>query len=83
MFSTFGDTVYCYWHQKILNLSRVRDRKLRVQDVWKAEPAEGDFVESLERWGMSPALGDPKYIAEYLRWMESNGSRPKLSEMMG
>jgi protein SCO1/2 len=40
-------------------------------------------IESLERWGMSPALGDPKSIAEYLRWMEPNGSRPKLSEMMG
>ncbi|NOU20569.1 MAG: SCO family protein [Methyloglobulus sp.] len=40
-------------------------------------------IESLERWGMSPALGDPKYIAEYLRWMEPNGSRPRLSEMMG
>jgi protein SCO1 len=40
-------------------------------------------IESLERWGMSPAMGDPKYIAEYLRWMEPNGSRPNLSEMMG
>jgi len=40
-------------------------------------------IESLERWGMSPALGDPKYIAEYLRWMEPNGSRPQLSELMG
>ena len=40
-------------------------------------------IESLERWGMSPALGEPKYIAEYLRWMEPNGSRPNLSEMMG
>jgi protein SCO1/2 len=40
-------------------------------------------IEPLERWGMSPALGNPKYIAEYLRWMEPNGSRPKLSEMMG
>jgi protein SCO1 len=40
-------------------------------------------IESLERWGMSPALGDPKYIAEYLRWMEPNGTRPVLSEMMG
>lgn len=39
-------------------------------------------IESLERWGMSPALGDPKYIAEYLRWMEP-GYRPNLSEMMG
>ena len=40
-------------------------------------------IESLERWGMSPALGDAKYIAEYLRWMEPNGKRPVLSEMMG
>ncbi len=40
-------------------------------------------IESLERWGMSPALGDPKAIANYLRWMEPNGSRPQLSEMMG
>ena len=40
-------------------------------------------IESIERWGMSPALGDPKYIAEYLRWMEPNGARPNLSEMMG
>jgi protein SCO1 len=40
-------------------------------------------IESLERWGMSPAMSDPKYIAEYLRWMEPNGSRPKLTEMMG
>jgi protein SCO1/2 len=40
-------------------------------------------IEALERWGMSPALGDPKYIAEYLRWMEPNGSRPVLAEMMG
>ncbi|MEQ1740492.1 MAG: SCO family protein [Methyloglobulus sp.] len=40
-------------------------------------------IEPLERWGMSPALGNPKYIAEYLRWMEPDGSRPKLSEMMG
>lgn len=40
-------------------------------------------IEALERWGMSPALGDPKYIAEYLRWMEPGGSRPNLSEMMG
>lgn len=40
-------------------------------------------IEPLQRWGMSPALGNPKYIAEYLRWMEPNGSRPKLSELMG
>lgn len=40
-------------------------------------------IEALERWGMSPAMGDPKYIAEYVRWMEPNGSRPKLTEMIG
>jgi protein SCO1 len=40
-------------------------------------------IDALERWGMSPALGNPKYIAEYLRWMEPNGSRPNLAEMMG
>ena len=40
-------------------------------------------IEHLERWGMAPALGDAKYLAEYVRWMEPNGSRPVLSEMMG
>ena len=40
-------------------------------------------IEALERWGMAPALGDPKYLAEYVRWMEPNGARPVLSEMMG
>lgn len=40
-------------------------------------------IEPLHRWGMSPALGNPKYIAEYLRWMEPNGSRPRLSELLG
>lgn len=40
-------------------------------------------IESLERWGMCPALGNPKYIAEYLYWMEPNGRRPDLTEMMG
>ena len=40
-------------------------------------------IEALERWGMSPALGDPKYIAQYLYWMEPNGLRPNLKEMMG
>ncbi len=40
-------------------------------------------IEALERWGMAPALGDPKYLAEYVRWMEPDGSRPVLSEMMG
>jgi len=40
-------------------------------------------IESLERWGMAPALSAPKYLAEYVRWLEPNGSRPMLSEMMG
>ena len=40
-------------------------------------------IEPLERWGMAPALGDPKYLAEYVRWMEPNGSRPILAEMLG
>jgi protein SCO1/2 len=40
-------------------------------------------IEPLERWGMAPALGDPKYLAEYVRWMEPNGSRPVLTELMG
>jgi len=40
-------------------------------------------IESLERWGMAPAMSDAKYLAEYVRWMEPNGSRPVLSEMMG
>lgn len=40
-------------------------------------------IEALERWGMAPALGDAKYIAEYVRWMEPNGSRPVLADMMG
>jgi len=40
-------------------------------------------IEALERWGMSPALGDPKYIAQYLYWMEPNGVRPNLTEIMG
>ena len=40
-------------------------------------------IEHLGRWGMTPALGEPKYIAEYVRWMEPNGARPNLKEMMG
>lgn len=40
-------------------------------------------IEHLGRWGMTPALGEPKYIAEYVRWMEPNGARPNLQEMMG
>lgn len=33
-------------------------------------------IENLERWGMTPALGEAKFIAEYVRWMEPNGARP-------
>lgn len=33
-------------------------------------------IESLERWGTVPALGNPKAIAQYLHWMEPNGERP-------
>ncbi|NOT13697.1 MAG: SCO family protein [Methylococcaceae bacterium] len=40
-------------------------------------------IENLERWGTCPALGDPKYIAQYLYWMEPNGLRPNLTEMAG
>lgn len=40
-------------------------------------------IEPLQRWGTCPALGDPKFIAEYVRWMEPNGSRPKISEILG
>jgi len=40
-------------------------------------------IEPLERWGTCPALGNPKYIAEYIYWMEPSGQRPKLPEMMG
>lgn len=40
-------------------------------------------IEPLQRWGTCPALGNPKYIAEYLYWMEPNGLRPNLQKMMG
>ena len=40
-------------------------------------------IEPLERWGMAPAMSDAKYLAEYVRWMEPNGSRPVLSELIG
>lgn len=39
--------------------------------------------EPLGRWGMAPAMGNPKYIAEYVRWIEPNGRRPNLREMIG
>lgn len=40
-------------------------------------------IKPLERWGTYPALGNPKYIAEYIYWMEPDGQRPNQSEMMG
>jgi protein SCO1/2 len=40
-------------------------------------------IEPLERWGACPALGDPKYIAQYVYWMEPKGIRPQPKEMMG
>jgi protein SCO1/2 len=39
-------------------------------------------IEPLQRWGTCPALGDPKFIAEYVRWMEPNGSRPNIAEIL-
>lgn len=33
-------------------------------------------IEALERWGASPALSNPKAIAQYFYWMEPNGARP-------
>jgi len=40
-------------------------------------------IEKLGRWGMTPALGEPRFIAEYVRWMEPGGARPNLQEMAG
>lgn len=40
-------------------------------------------IEPLQRWGTCPAMGDAKFIAEYVRWLEPNGSRPKLAEIIG
>jgi protein SCO1/2 len=40
-------------------------------------------IEHLGRWGMTPALGEAKYIAEYVRWMEPGGARPNIQEMAG
>ncbi len=40
-------------------------------------------IEALETWGMTPALGDPKFIAEYVRWMEPNGARPDAVALAG
>jgi protein SCO1/2 len=38
-------------------------------------------IERLERWGMCAARGKPKYIAQYVEWLEPNGKRPNLAEI--
>ena len=38
-------------------------------------------IEQRETWAMAPALSEPKFIAEYLRWMEPKGKRPGLETM--
>jgi protein SCO1/2 len=40
-------------------------------------------IEPLERWGMCAAMSNPKYIAQYVQWLEPNGRRPNLAEMAG
>ena len=40
-------------------------------------------IEHLETWAMAPALSEPQFIAEYLRWMEPKGKRPSLEAMIG
>lgn len=40
-------------------------------------------IEPLGRWGAAPALGNPKYIAEYVRWIEPHGPRPNIAELLG
>jgi protein SCO1/2 len=40
-------------------------------------------IERLERWGMCAALGNPKYIARYVEWLEPKGKRPDLAAMLG
>lgn len=33
-------------------------------------------IEPLERWGGCPALADPKWIVQYLAWLDPKGERP-------
>lgn len=33
-------------------------------------------IEPLERWGACPALTKPKWIAQYISWIEPKGARP-------
>lgn len=33
-------------------------------------------IEPLERWGTCPALTKPKWIAQYISWLEPQGERP-------
>lgn len=39
-------------------------------------------IEPLGRWGSCPALGNPKYIANYLRWLEPDGIRPVMTDIL-
>ena len=39
--------------------------------------------EPLERWAGAPAMTNPKYLAEYVRWLEPRGRKPQLAELMG
>jgi protein SCO1/2 len=34
-------------------------------------------IEPLERWGSCPSLSHPKWIVNYLAWMEPGGERPR------
>lgn len=40
-------------------------------------------VEPLGLWGSAPSTTNPKYLAQYLLWLEPNGKRPNMTEMMG
>jgi protein SCO1/2 len=40
-------------------------------------------IEHRETWAMAPALSEPQFIADYLRWMEPKGKRPVLEAMIG
>lgn len=40
-------------------------------------------IEPLERWGSAPGMTNPKYLAEYVRWLEPKGKKPYLPELTG
>ncbi|MBI4595560.1 MAG: hypothetical protein HY730_04185 [Candidatus Tectomicrobia bacterium] len=35
-------------------------------------------IEPLERWSGCPALTNPKWIVQYINWMEAKGKRPTM-----